>query len=159
LLFDLVQHHINELLRQLDLALDGKSGAEEKLRAFVAFHVSYHMTRKREVYIANSELRSLEPKNHAVVIAMREAYERRLAGILEEGVAQGVFELVDVQVATFAILAMLTGPCTWYRPGGRLSKDAIIATHEKLVLSGIAPQAVGPPARVSRKAARRVGAE
>ncbi|MGY3603534.1 MULTISPECIES: TetR/AcrR family transcriptional regulator [unclassified Bradyrhizobium] len=158
LLFDLVQHHINELLRQLDLALDGKSGPEEKIRAFVAFHVSYHMTRKREVYIANSELRSLEPKNYAAVIALREAYERRLADILEEGVAQGVFELVDVQVATFAILAMLTGPCTWYRPGGRLSKEAIIATHEKLVLSGIAPQAAAPPARISRRATRRVAA-
>jgi AcrR family transcriptional regulator len=158
LLFDLVQHHIKELLRQLDLALDGKAGPEDRLRAFVAFHVSYHMTRKREVYIANSELRSLEPKNYAAVVALREAYERRLADILAEGVAQGAFALVDVQVATFAILAMLTGPCSWYRPGGRLSKDAIIATHEKLVLSGIAPQAAGPPARVTRRAARRVAA-
>lgn len=141
LLFDLVQDHINDLLRELDLALEGKADPAEKLRAFVAFHVTYHMTRKREVFIANSELRSLEPKNYEAIVALRGAYEQRLAQILTDGVSDGVFEVVDIQVATFAILALLTGLCTWYRPGGRLTRDAIIAAHEKLVLSGVAPQA------------------
>jgi len=137
LLFDLVQDHIDDLLRQLDLALEGKIDPVDRLRAFVAFHVTYHMTRKRETFIANSELRSLEPKNYEVVVAMRGAYEGRLTEILADGVSQGVFDVVDVQVATFAILALLTGPCTWYRPGGRLTKEAIVAAHEKLVLSGV----------------------
>lgn len=141
LLFDLVQEHINDLLRELDLALEGKADPVEKLRAFVAFHVSYHMTRKREVFIANSELRSLDAKNYDVVVALRGAYEQRLAQILTEGVSDGVFEVGDIQIATFAIIALLTGLCTWYRPGGRLTRDAIIAAHEKLVLSGVAPQA------------------
>ncbi|WP_246801059.1 TetR/AcrR family transcriptional regulator [Bradyrhizobium genosp. L] len=142
LLFDLVQQHINDLLRELDLALAGKGDAVEKLRAFVAFHVTYHMTRKREVFIANSELRSLEPKNYDAVVTLRGAYEQRLAQILNQGVADGVFDVVDVQVATFAIIALLTGLCSWYRPGGRLTREAIIAAHEKLVLSGVAAQTV-----------------
>ena len=139
LLFDLVQEHIKELLRQLDLALQGKDQPADKLRAFVAFHVTYHMTRKREVFIANSELRSLEPRHYEAVVALRSAYEQRLSDILAHGVAEGVFEVVDIQVATFAILALLTGLCTWYRPGGRLTREAIIAAHEKLVLSGVVP--------------------
>jgi len=141
LLFDLVQDHINDLLRELDLAVENKTDPVEKLRAFVAFHVTYHMSRKREVFIANSELRSLEPKNYDVVVTMRGVYEQRLAQILADGESEGAFEVVDVQVATFAILALLTGLCTWYRPGGRLTKEAIIAAHEKLVLSGVAAQA------------------
>ena len=151
LLFDLVQDHVNELLRQLDRALEGKQGPEEKLRAFVAFHVTYHVTRKREVFIANSELRSLEPKNYEEIVALRGAYEQRLAEILSEGVAEGEFEVVDIQVATFAILALLTGLTTWYRPGGRLTKEAIVAAHEKLVLSSVAPGA--KPDRVRTKRA------
>jgi len=137
LLFNLVQDHINDLLRQLDHALAGKADPVEKLRAFVAFHVTYHMTRKRETFIANSELRSLEPKNYEAIVALRGAYEQRLAQILTDGVSEGIFEVVDVQVATFAILALLTGPCTWYRPGGRLTKEAIVAAHEKPVLTGV----------------------
>src|SRR6202008_2196825 len=82
LLFDLVQDHINELLRRLDRALKGKDEPVEKLRAFVAFHVLYHMTKKREVFIANSELRSLEPKNYDAIVVLRGAHEQRLAGLL-----------------------------------------------------------------------------
>jgi AcrR family transcriptional regulator len=141
LLFDLVQDHINDLLRELELAVGDKTDPVEKLRAFVAFHVTYHMSRKQEVFIANSELRSLEPKNYDVVVALRGVYEQRLAQILADGMSAGAFEVVDVQVATFAIIALLTGLCTWYRPGGRLTKDAIIAAHEKLVLSGVAAPA------------------
>lgn len=155
LLFDLVQDHINDLLRALDLALEGKTEPVERLRAFVAFHVTYHMTRKREVFIANSEIRSLEPKNYEAVVVLRGAYEGRLAEILNDGVSEGVFEVVDTQVATFAILALLTGLCTWYQPGGRLSREAIIAAHEKLVLSGVAPKAAEIPAGNSRKSQRR----
>ncbi|MGY4308811.1 AcrR family transcriptional regulator [Bradyrhizobium sp. USDA 4369] len=140
LLSDLIQDHINDLLRELEAALRDKQTPVERLRAFVAFHVSYHMTRKREVFIANSELRSLEPRNYEAVVALRGAYERRLADILSDGMSDGVFDVVDVQVATFAIIALLTGLCSWYRPGGRLTKEAIIAAHEKLVLSGVMPQ-------------------
>ncbi|MGJ4889858.1 TetR/AcrR family transcriptional regulator [Bradyrhizobium sp. HKCCYLRH3099] len=154
LLSQLIQDHINDLLSKLELALRDKQGAVERLRAFVAFHVSYHMTRKREVFIANSELRSLEPRNYEAVVALRGAYERRLADILSDGVSEGVFDVVDIQVATFAIIALLTGLCSWYRPGGRLTRDAIIAAHEKLVLSGVMPSSAA--SRPSRDDGRRV---
>ena len=158
LLFDLIQDHINELLRQLDRALEGKRDPDEKLRAFVAFHVTYHMTRKREVFIANSELRSLEPKNYEAIVALRGAYEQRLAAILADGVEQGAFEVGDIQVATFGILALLTGLCTWYRPGGRLTREAIVAAHEKLVLSGVSALVSPAAARGKRRPARPVAA-
>lgn len=153
LLVTLVRDHINELLRQLDRTLLGIERPTDKLRAFVAFHVTYHMTKKREVFIANSELRNLEPKNYEEIVALRGAYEQRLAAILAEGVAQGEFEVVDIQVATFAILALLTGICTWYRPGGRLTREAIVAAHEKMVLSSVAP---GNPPLPAPDAAQRV---
>lgn len=158
LLFDLVQDHINELLRRLDLALQDKERPVDKLRAFVAFHVTYHMTKKREVFIANSELRSLEPRNYEAIVALRGAYERRLADILAEGVSAGEFEVVDIQVATFAILSLLTGLCTWYRPGGRLTKEAIVAAHEKLVLSGVSSRAMTGPVTAKRKRPRNTTA-
>lgn len=154
LLFGLIQDHINELLRQLDRALVGKEEPRERLRAFVAFHVTYHMTRKREVFIANSELRSLEPKNYEAIVALRGAYEQRLAGILADGAAEGAFEVADVQVATFAILSLLTGLCTWYRPGGRLTRESIVDAHEKLVLSGVMPAPATAPIRGRRKTPR-----
>jgi AcrR family transcriptional regulator len=156
LLFELVQDHMNTLLRQLDLALEGKERPVDKLRAFVAFHVAYHMTKKREVFIANSELRSLDAKNYNAIVTLRGTYEQRLADILDEGVSEGEFEVADIQVATFAILALLTGLCTWYRPGGRLTREAIVAAHEKLVLSGVTSRAPVVPSRGKRKPLRNL---
>jgi hypothetical protein len=89
---------------------------------------------------------------------MRGAYEERLAEILTQGTEEGVFEVVDVQVATFGIISLLTGLCGWYRPGGRLTREAIIAAHEKLVLSGVSPLAAPPAARAKRRPARSVAA-
>jgi hypothetical protein len=32
---------------------------------------------------------------------------------------------------------MLTGVCTWYRPGGRLGIAALVALHTNLALDGV----------------------
>src|SRR5438094_107651 len=59
LLFDLIREHMLELLAALHKALDGITDPVERLSAFVQFHVTYHLTRKKEVFIANFELRGL----------------------------------------------------------------------------------------------------
>jgi hypothetical protein len=97
------------------------------------------MVRKKEIFIANFELRSLDSDNYSSIVEMRRAYEERLGDILENGVASGVFVCRDVRMATFAILAMLTGVCTWYRSNGRLRRDDIIDTYIRLVLRGLHP--------------------
>ena len=77
---------MDELLERLDQALDGISDPEDRLQAFIAFHVGYHIARKREVFICYSELRSLESKNYEIVVGLRQQYERKLIGILDDGV-------------------------------------------------------------------------
>ena len=70
---------------------------------------------------------------------LRRDYEDILAGILERGVAAKKFKLGDVRVSTYAILAMLTGICTWYVPKGRIGSDELIAVHTRLVMRGVMP--------------------
>ena len=137
LLFDIVREHMETLLRKLGEALEGVEGPEARLRAFVAFHLSYHMRLKELVFIAQSEIRSLEPANRAAVVALRRRYEAVLEEILEAGRGAGLFRNADVHVTAFAILAMLTGICQWYRPDGRLGEDELVATHVALVMDGV----------------------
>ena len=138
LLFTLVRDHMTDLLENLNRALDGRLDPSEALAAFVRLHVTYHMERRYEVYIANSELRSLEPANRATIVAMRQAYELRLIEILNRGAAAGRFRVADTRVGAFAIIAMLTGICTWYRPDGPLGPEQIVALHTDLVMRGLA---------------------
>ncbi|WP_181699467.1 TetR/AcrR family transcriptional regulator [Chthonobacter albigriseus] len=138
LLFDIVRDHMDHLIVNLHVALEGHQTPLDRLRAFSAFHLRYHMTRKMQVYIANSELRSLEPENRSVIVDMRSTYERVVEDILQSGVDCGAFRPLDVKVATFALIALLTGICEWYRADGRLEQDALVAEHVALVLNGVA---------------------
>ncbi len=137
LLFDLIHNHMIALHERIGEALAGISEPHTRLEAFVAFHLTYHIERKREVFIGSAELRSLEPKNRKRIIKLRRDYEDILAGILERGVAAKKFKVGDVRVSTYAILAMLTGICTWYAPKGRIDQDALIKTHMRLVIQGV----------------------
>jgi AcrR family transcriptional regulator len=137
LLFGLIEMHMQELLDQVDAALQGVVAPQDRLTAFVAFHVRYHMLRKSEVSVVNFELRSLDAEHYATVVEMRKRYENRLGDIIEDGIKQGVFSPVDVAVGTFAMLAMLTGVCIWYRPDGRLTEAEVIEAHTGMALRSL----------------------
>lgn len=131
LLFDLMEGHMTELL-----AAGGDNpalAAQTRLQQFVAFHIEFHHARPDAVFIAYMELRNLEPDNFARIEALRRRYEDRLERILRDGVAAGVFDVVDTKITTLAIIAMLTGVNTWFRAGGRLSLEEITAQYWDMV--------------------------
>jgi AcrR family transcriptional regulator len=113
--------------------------------AFVRFHIRYHLTRGAEVFISYMELRNLAPENFARVETLRRSYEAVLTEILEAGVRAGAFRLDDPKLATFALIAMLTGVNTWYRPDGRLDAGAIEARYLAMArgLVGVGAEATG----------------
>lgn len=139
LLFILMRSHMETLLAERDgtAALFAPAAPADRLRAFVALHLGFHFTRKRDVSIANFELRSLDPDNYAVIVAMRANYERTLVSILTDGHAIGELNAPDPRLAAFGILSMLTGACMWYRPEGRLSAERIIEAYSGMVLDGV----------------------
>jgi hypothetical protein len=55
----------------------------------------------------------------------------------------GTFDIVDPQVTTMAIIAMLNGMTTWYRESGRLSLDEIEALYVRLVCARLVGQTEG----------------
>ena len=138
LLFDLMRHHHAEVLEACQAALRDFVEPASQMRAFVAFHVSHHIDRQQEVYVGNSELRSLEPANREVITDLRQAYEQEVIGIIERGIAQRVFSVADARVAAYGILAMLTGVCTWFRPNGTRSAEEVITIYSDMVINSIA---------------------
>lgn len=141
LLYDLIKTHMDALFAEL-AKVEAKTvgqGPVERLKAFIFFHVTYHILRKREVFIGASELRSLDPNHYEDIVGLRRQYEKRLMAILEDGRAQGLFQIPDIAVAAYGILAMLTGVCTWFRPSGRLSREDVAQVYCDMVLRGLVP--------------------
>jgi hypothetical protein len=125
------------LLKAWQAANPGDADPAARLDAFIRFHLQYHADKSDEVIVANMELRSLGPEDLGEITALRSDYEAELRRILVEGNASGTFLIPDIQVATFGILAMLTGPTLWYREGGRLSRDDLARHYAGLIRNGI----------------------
>jgi len=151
LLHTLLRDTMRELKAGVDAALAGAADPADALRRFVAFHIEFHAVRRDQVFIGNAELRSLGPAHRREIVALRDAYERRLAAILRAGARGGVFAPGDVRVATYALIAMLSGVCTWYRAGGRLSVNQLVRQYTRMVMGAVA----APPAPRAVAAAKR----
>ncbi|MCY0147776.1 TetR/AcrR family transcriptional regulator [Hoeflea sp. G2-23] len=133
LLNELLQVHMETLLAAWAEAERPELAPAEALEHFVRFHIRYHLDRSREVFISYMELRSLENENFSMIERLRRQYEQVPRAILERGAKDGSFDIIDPQISTMAIIAMLNGMTTWFRENGRLSLDEIEAIYVRLV--------------------------
>ncbi len=137
LLFDLLKEHMDDLIAAWE-AEPRAGGPAARLEAFVRFHIRHNLDRPEAVFLSYMELRNLGPANFAAIEGLRRDYETRLETILREGVAAGRFAAPDTKIATLAIIAMLTGVTTWYREGGRLSRDRVGDIYWDMVRKAVA---------------------
>lgn len=138
LLVALLVEHLEFLLEHWSHEQPADADPVERLAAFVAFHIRSHTLRRREVFVANMELRSLAPADYRKVVGLRRRYENALTAILRDGLEQGLFRIPDARIATFAILAMLTGVGTWYRENGRVGQRELIDIYSRMVMQCVA---------------------
>lgn len=137
LLKTLLEDVMNDLLQEFDEQVAPIEDPVAQMRAAIKLHIHFHTRRRTEVIIGNTELRSLSRENYQLVASLRDRYENKLRQILARGVAQGVFQVPDLKVTSFAIIAALTGVGYWYRPNGALSYKRLVEIHEQLVLQMI----------------------
>ena len=140
LLKDLMSGHMAALLaawEQEAATAPADEAPKPALERFTRFHIRYHLARTDAVFISYMELRNLEPENFAGIEAQRRAYEDVLTRILERGAAAGEFKVSEPRVVTRALIAMLTGLGTWYRPGGRLSETDIETIYLNMVTGSV----------------------
>jgi AcrR family transcriptional regulator len=142
LLYDIMENIMMDLLEdQRQVAQE--PDVVERMRLLVNHHVKFHGERAKEVFIGNSELRSLNRQQRARVVALRKEYEEMFQKELEDGIRQGKFLPVDVQVTSYGILAMTTWVSSWYSARGRLSLEEIADIYSDMVLRGIWNPAAG----------------
>jgi AcrR family transcriptional regulator len=126
----------------LDLLAEQRKVAQtedvvERLRLLIHGHVRFDVQRAREVFIGNSELRSLDRVQRARMVGLRREYEMLFKDVIEQGITQGRFDVVDVPTTTYGILAMTTWVSTWFSAHGPLTPDDIAEIYSGLVLRGI----------------------
>ncbi|MCC5988793.1 MAG: TetR family transcriptional regulator [Pararhodobacter sp.] len=138
LLFDLMRAHLEELLADWAASSPPAAPAPARLEHFARFHIRFHLTRPDAVFIAYMELRNLSPAHFAVIEALRRRYEDELEAILRAGQEEGSMAVPDTKLAAMALIAMLTGVNTWFREGGRLSRERVEDIYVDMVRKAVA---------------------
>lgn len=85
-----------------------------------------------ETYVSSDQLNDINE--------LRKAFDSQISALLDQGSAEGEFEVEDIQLASFAISGMVTWVHRWYRPNGRLTPEEIGAKTARLIDRMISPR-------------------
>ena len=138
ILYALIDTSINEVIRRCERSLD-EAGPEPAARFLnlVECLVRYMASSEKSAAM-DSEIRALSPENHRAYSRKRRRVEQMLVDVIEEGSDAGVFDVRYPADSARALLGMIQAVAVWFRPGGRLSVDAIARRY-----MDIAAHAVG----------------
>ncbi|MDZ4091553.1 MAG: hypothetical protein U1D68_10150 [Arthrobacter sp.] len=92
----------------------------------------FHAHRGKLAFIALSEIRSLEGSARTEHIAARDRQQALLSGIIDEGVAAGIFDAPHPRETSRAITTMCTGVAQWYRIDGELTPEELADRYGRL---------------------------
>ncbi|WP_083541905.1 TetR/AcrR family transcriptional regulator [Kribbia dieselivorans] len=141
ILFTIMDRGISRLVEVTEQALfDAPADPVSRLRAVVGTHVRNHARGTVESLIGNSELRSLEPGNRAVIVAKRDAQQRHFERVIRDGAERGVFDVADPPLTAIYLASACTATATWYSPDGALSVDELVERFENLALATVGAQ-------------------
>ena len=135
LLADLLHTHMEMILAAWQD--DPDAAPLVRLDRFVDFHIDMSLDHPDGVFLSYMELRNLTPENRRIIADLRRRYEDALEAILIAGEAQGTMSIPDSRLTTMALIAMLTGVTNWYREGGRLDQDRVVAVYWDLVRGAV----------------------
>ena len=138
ILFELVGSVTEQLLDGARTLIEREDTPESKLAAVVVNHVVLHALRPKETTLGDSELRSLTGERREMNIRIRDEYEALVVEVLQEGATSGAFDVVDVKLTAFALIAQSSHVGTWYQAPGRLSLEDVTAVHVALALRMVA---------------------
>lgn len=140
LLTEILTSGLQNLLESLEQSIEGVADPIERLRVALDGHIRYHAENRKQVFIGNSELRSLGDKELKVVVALRKRYEETFRRLVSEAAKAGNADLIDLKMQVFAILAIGTHVATWYKPGKGYALDGIVDVYTRMIFRQIGLQ-------------------
>lgn len=148
LLFSILKTTMEDLTSYMRERIEGIEDIETRMRAAVHSHVSFHLERQKENFIANSELRGLTAEHLKEIIKKRDEYEQVFQSVIQKGCDNKVFSGGDVKILSYAILTLCTAGASWFKPNGRLTVDEIAEIYENFIISGLKMGKIPPAGNV-----------
>lgn len=125
---DLLYEVVISLHRGFVALADGWASAtgtpEENLRAAVREHVLLVCRSTAATKVAYESFRALTPDRRDEVVRLRDRYEAGLRAVVAAAAPAGT-KPAEVALTTRLLLGSINWPYQWYRPGGRVTPEAL----------------------------------
>lgn len=112
-------------LQAIDRALGSDGTSRERLAAFANDFMLAVLESQKHIAIYTREEKNLDPADREKIQNMRREFDRKLTGLLDQGVAKGEFNIDETPLAALAIGGIASWASVWFRPGGRLAAQDI----------------------------------
>lgn len=115
-------------------AIDGIDDPREQVARMVRASVMYHAEEATLTRVVNAEFRgALDPKRLATILKLRREVSGLVRGVVDDGVASGVFTVTSAQGATIAMLRLMD-VSSWYNAAGEMSPTELADIYVELIL-------------------------
>lgn len=125
---------VDRMQEDLDAAVEGVIGPRERLECAVRALVVAHCERQSQSFVAQSELRSLEPAPEQEIRRKRRKVQAVFDDAIVEGLAAGAFDCDHPREVARAIVSMGTMVATWYRPAAGMTPDEVADLHVAMAM-------------------------
>lgn len=135
LLVALCQSAVNTLIHSIDAALaEIPPEPQHQLHALVTSQVLCEIRYRKISFVANTEVRSLDPPARAAFEAKRGYVQDRYNRTIQAGVDNGTFRTPYPKETARAIASMCIAVNSWYHEDGLLGPDEIALRYGTLAL-------------------------
>ena len=136
ILVELLDQALDLLIERITAVVEQDLPPKEKFKLAMREYLDVLVEHGDLAAVLLLEHRSLEPDMRKRHIPRRDKYEALWRGIIEEGVAQGVFVCDDPRLAVKAVLGIANWTIMWYSPNGSLTPREIADRNADLILNG-----------------------
>ncbi|MBN9477613.1 MAG: TetR family transcriptional regulator [Bordetella sp. SCN 67-23] len=118
-------------------AVNAQPDPLDKLRVFMTAHAAY-LERNYWSFVAMLVgFSGMSPSYRDDAARLRDAYERLLRQILEQGAREGVFRPGQVVTSGRAVLSLLNWMARWFKPGHGSTAEQIALDYFELLSAGL----------------------
>ncbi|HBP29175.1 MAG TPA: TetR/AcrR family transcriptional regulator [Advenella kashmirensis] len=115
------------------------------LRALVTQHADLILSRPAEFRVADRTEADLSPKQRISVQNARRNVLENFSHVIERGIREGVFRMVDAHVAAFSLIGMCNWSAWWYKPEGRLDRANVAGIMADMAVNSLLRDAARRP--------------
>ena len=139
LLFQLSRLGHKSVLKAVRESAEAQRDPGDRVRLVVRALTVWHCSHISLGRVAQYELDALTEEHHAEISALRRAIQQSMEAEIERGVASGEFDVSSVHEVSRAIMALGVDVVRWYRPGRRLTPEALAGNYAELALKMLRP--------------------